>query len=165
MKPTVWQRDFFFIRNILFIWLSGKVAGVNLLDLNQSRVLLSGDQTIYSELRFTDDVLQDDKMDISGLVNQIDLSTFNVTSPSLNETELDNIRKVLRKTLSTQCKSLTYVKQSLAGKMNHVFFSVLSNFLIFCCEGNRGVNRSAPILTALVRTSYRKVQVHSLCRS
>ena len=97
--------------------------------------MLSGDQTIYSDLRFTDDVLQDDKMDISGLVNQIDLSTFNVTSPSLNETELDDIRKGLRKTLSTQCKSLTYVKQSLAGKMNHVFFLFWVTFWYFVVRG------------------------------
>ena len=96
---------------------------MNLTHLNQTRVLLSGNQTIRSNVEFTDDVTVDEHVVVTQLVNGLDLSSFNKTSPNINNTELDTIKDKLDKTLTNQCNSLTYVKRSLGGRF--FYFEIL----------------------------------------
>lgn len=73
-----------------------------------------GDQTITTDVTFSNNVNVLKNIVISGLVNGIDLSSFNKKSPELNS-ELDDLERQLNETLAKQCESLTFVKEALAG--------------------------------------------------
>ena len=89
---------------------------IDLQTLNETVVRKSEDRTIQSNIRFTNNVKVGEHVNINGLVNGLDLSEFDRSSPMLHP-ELDDLEKTLNDSLNNQCQSLTYIKESLKGNV------------------------------------------------
>lgn len=89
---------------------------IDLQTLNETVVRKSEDRTIQSNIRFTNNVKVGEHVNINGLVNGLDLSEFDRSSPML-QPELDDLEKTLNDSLNNQCQSLTYIKESLKGNV------------------------------------------------
>lgn len=89
---------------------------IDLQILNETVVRKSEDRTIQSKIHFTNNVKVGEHVIINGLVNGLDLSEFDQSSPIL-QPELDDLERAVNDSLNKQCQSLTYIKESLKSKV------------------------------------------------
>ena len=89
---------------------------IDLHSLNETVVRKSENRTIESNIRFINNVEVGEHVSINGFVNGLDLSEFDQSSPILHS-ELDDLERTLNDSLNNQCQSLTYIKESLKGKV------------------------------------------------
>jgi len=101
-----------------YLMVTGSISGVDIEQLNASAVHLTGDETIIGNIEFLKSVQVKENVVITGLVNGIDISEFDLSSP-LVEDGLDTLEMDLNYTFGSQCSSLTNVKTSLKASGYH----------------------------------------------
>ena len=102
----------YFIISILIL---DTVNNVSLSVFNNTRILKGTTETIDGDFHFKSNLLVNGNMVVNGLTNELDLSEYNVNTPSMSDS-IGAARDSLTATIQNQCSSLSFVTDALASK-------------------------------------------------